>query len=126
MGRKDKQRSEPQAQPQANGRIDEVDQSKGIFRLDGPHPKDAELRAPGSLGGGPYEESGRGGPAGSLEPRESGATAASAPAPPEEAPPESGTIATDETRPVGALPQHEEPKEPGAPNAAERKAAGQR
>jgi hypothetical protein len=42
------------------GRIDEVDQSKGIFRPDGRHPKDAEWRSPGSLGG-PYEESGRGG-----------------------------------------------------------------
>ena len=49
MGRDDEGRPEPQAQ--GKGRIDEVDQSKGIFRLDGPHPKDAELRAPGTLGG---------------------------------------------------------------------------
>ncbi|WP_437585286.1 hypothetical protein [Sorangium sp. So ce1000] len=117
MGQEDKQRSEPREQ--GNGRIDEVDQSKGIFRLDGPHPKDAELRAPGSLGGGSYEESGRGGPAGSIEPREPGAaTAGAAAQPEEEPPPESG--ATDEARPVGALPQHEEP------SPKERKAAGQR
>ncbi|WP_437979524.1 hypothetical protein [Sorangium sp. So ce117] len=121
MGQKAKQRSEAQAQPQENRRFDEVDQSKGIFRLDGPHPKDAELRAPGSLGGGPYEESGRGGPAGSLELRETGteATAAGAAAPPEEEPPpESG--ATEQAQPRGALPQHEEPGE------KDRKAAGQR
>ncbi|MFS8067119.1 MAG: hypothetical protein ACMG6S_12175 [Byssovorax sp.] len=29
-----------------------------------PHPKDAESLPPGKLGGGPYEESGRGGVAG--------------------------------------------------------------
>ncbi|WP_437972691.1 hypothetical protein WMF11_26425 [Sorangium sp. So ce295] len=121
MGQKAKQRSEAQAQAPENRRFDEVDQSKGIFRLDGPHPKDAELRAPGSLGGGPYEESGRGGPAGSLELRETGAeaTAAGAAAPPEEETlPESG--ATEQVQPRGALPQHEEPGE------KDRKAAGQR
>ncbi|WP_437892933.1 hypothetical protein [Sorangium sp. So ce124] len=118
MGQKAKQRSEVQAQE--NGRIDEVDQSKGIFRLDGPHPKDAELRAPGSLGGGPYDESGRGGPAGSLELRETSAeaTGAGAASPSEEEPPpESG--ATEQAQPKGALPQHEEP------SAKDLKAAGQ-
>lgn len=43
------------------GRIDEVDQSKGIFPPGRPHPPGAEERAPGAFGGGPYEESGRGG-----------------------------------------------------------------
>ncbi|XYH92834.1 hypothetical protein ACMHYB_33825 [Sorangium sp. So ce1128] len=105
MGRDDEERSEPQAQ--GKGRIDEVDQSKGIFRLDGPHPRDAELRAPGTLGGGPYEESGRGGPAGTLESRDPGVAAAGAAAPSEEAlAPDGG--AAEEAQPVGALPQHEE------------------
>ncbi|WP_438013600.1 hypothetical protein WMF18_21965 [Sorangium sp. So ce315] len=107
MGRDKKARSEPQAQ--SKGRIDEVDQSKGIFRLDGPHPKDAELRAPGTLGGGPYEESGRGGPAGSLEPRDPSVTAAgagAAAAQEEEPAPDGG--AAEEAKPIGALPQHEE------------------
>ncbi|WP_437283927.1 hypothetical protein [Sorangium sp. So ce406] len=107
MGRDDKARSEPQAQ--GKGRVDEVDQSKGIFRLDGPHPKDAELRAPGTLGGGPYEESGRGGPAGSLEPRDPSVTTAGAAAPQEEPPePEGGAAEAEEAQPVGALPQHVE------------------
>ncbi|MGK3984440.1 hypothetical protein WME99_15450 [Sorangium sp. So ce136] len=117
MGRDDEERPEPQAQ--GKGRIDEVDQSRGIFRLDGPHPRDAELRAPGTLGGGPYEESGRGGPAGSLEPRDPGVAAAGAAASSEEA-----LVADDgaaeEAQPVGALPQHEEP------STEERGAAGQR
>ncbi|MGK3993060.1 hypothetical protein [Sorangium sp. So ce1024] len=107
MGRKEKARSEPQAQ--GKGRIDEVDQSKGIFRLDGPHPKDAELRAPGTLGGGPYDESGRGGPAGSLEPREPSVTAAGggvAAAQEDEPAPDGGEA--EEAKPIGALPQHEE------------------
>ncbi len=46
---------------QGRGRTDEVDQSRGIFPPGVPHPKDAEVRPPGALGGGPYEESGRGG-----------------------------------------------------------------
>ncbi|WP_437963431.1 hypothetical protein WMF04_27310 [Sorangium sp. So ce260] len=117
MGRDDEGRPEPQAQ--GKGRIDEVDQSKGIFRLDGPHPKDAELRAPGTLGGGPYEESGRGGPAGSLEPRDPSVASAGAAALPEEQAAQGGG-ATDEERPVaGALPQHEER------SAEERRPAGQ-
>ncbi|WP_437629562.1 hypothetical protein [Sorangium sp. So ce854] len=107
MGRDEKARSEPQAQ--GKERIDEVDQSKGIFRLDGPHPKDAELRAPGTLGGGPYEESGRGGPAGSLEPRDPSVTAAGAAAPQDEQPQSaSDGGAAEEAKPIGALPQHEE------------------
>ncbi|WP_437595431.1 hypothetical protein [Sorangium sp. So ce590] len=117
MGREDKERPEPQAQ--GKGRTDEVDQSKGIFRLDGPHPKDAELRAPGTLGGGPYEESGRGGPAGSREPRDRSIAAEDAAALPEEQAAQSGD-APDEARPVaGALPQHEER------SAEERRTAGQ-
>ncbi|WP_437923017.1 hypothetical protein WMF37_28775 [Sorangium sp. So ce291] len=117
MGRDDEERPEPQAQ--GKGRIDEVDQSRGIFRLDGPHPKDAELRAPGTLGGGPYEESGRGGPAGSLEPRDPSIAAAGAAAPPEEALAPDGDVA-EEAQPVGALPQHEER------STEERGAEGQR
>lgn len=117
MGRDEKERPEPQAQ--GKGRIDEVDQSKGIFRFDGPHPKDAELRAPGTLGGGPYEESGRGGPAGSLEPRDPSIAAEAAAALLEEQAAQ-GSDAPDEARPVaGALPQHEER------SAEERRPAGQ-
>lgn len=66
-----------QAQPspltEGKGRIDEVDQSKGVFPPGVPHPPDAEPRMPGSMGGGSYEESGRGGvalPGGSVAPRE--------------------------------------------------------
>jgi hypothetical protein len=43
------------------GQSDEVDASKGIFPFGSPHPKDAEVVPAGSLGGGPYEESGRSG-----------------------------------------------------------------
>ena len=35
MGRDDEKRPDPMTQ--GKGRVDEVDQSKGIFRLDGPH-----------------------------------------------------------------------------------------
>ncbi|WP_437668798.1 hypothetical protein [Sorangium sp. So ce131] len=119
MGRDDEERrDEPLAQ--GKGRVDEVDQSKGIFRLDGPHPKDAELRAPGTIGGGPYEESGRGGPAGSLESRDPGAGAgagAAAGASPEEQP-EASDGPPEEARPAGALPQHVEQ------SAGERTSAG--
>ncbi|AUX23837.1 uncharacterized protein SOCEGT47_043670 [Sorangium cellulosum] len=116
MGRDDEKRPDPMTQ--GKGRVDEVDQSKGIFRLDGPHPRDAELRAPGALGGGPYEESGRGGPAGSLEPREPSVAAAGAATPPEEEPKAGeGESAQDEAKPVGALPQHEEPRAPGPSRA---------
>jgi quercetin dioxygenase-like cupin family protein len=47
---------------QGKGRRDEVDSSKGVFPPGVPHPPGAEVRAPGTIGG-PYEESGRGGPA---------------------------------------------------------------
>jgi hypothetical protein len=43
------------------GRSDEVDASRGIFPPGAPHPEGAEVRMPGSLGGGPYQESGRSG-----------------------------------------------------------------
>jgi rubrerythrin len=60
------------------GRIDEVDQSKGIFPADAPHPASDTARAPGALGGGPYDESGRGGVAVSLDQSTSGAAPAGA------------------------------------------------
>lgn len=65
---------QPQPDPLAagKGRIDEVDQSKGVFPAGVPHPPDAEPRMPGSMGGGSYEESGRGGvelPGGPVAPR---------------------------------------------------------
>lgn len=112
MGRDDEKRADPMTR--GKGRVDEVDQSKGIFRLDGPHPKDAELRAPGTLGGGPYEESGRGGPAGSMELRDLSAAAAGAATSPEEEPDAGeGGSAQEEAKPAGALPQHAEPRPSG-------------
>jgi hypothetical protein len=59
MARQNESRPDPLTQ--GKGRTDEVDQSKGIFPPGVPHPEGAEIRMPGSLGGGPYEESGRGG-----------------------------------------------------------------
>jgi hypothetical protein len=59
-----KNHSNPDPSKPAEGRFDEVDQSKGIFPPNVPHPEGAETRLPGKLGGGPYEESGRGGVAG--------------------------------------------------------------
>ena len=56
-----KNRANTNPSTQAEGRSDEVDQSKGIFPPGVPHPKDADSLPPGKLGGGPYEESGRGG-----------------------------------------------------------------
>lgn len=105
MERNQEQRPDPLTL--GKGRSDEVDQSKGIFRPETPHPEGAEVRAPGELGGGPYEESGRGNPAGSLEERQvdAGAAGAGAAAPP------AGELvdsdrAPDEGRPAGALPPH--------------------
>lgn len=49
------------------GTSDEVDASKGIWPADVPHPKDAEPRMAGELGGGPYDESGRSSLEGSTE-----------------------------------------------------------
>lgn len=109
MARKTKEQPDPMAA--GKGRIDEVDQSKGIFRLDTPHPPDAELRAPGTLGGGPYEESGRGGLSSSSEgqPLGTGAGAAAAEAADRaQDRQEPGDEAAKEAAPVGALPQHEE------------------
>jgi hypothetical protein len=63
-----KKQSKPDPSLQTEGRFDEVDQSKGIFPPGVPHPKDAESLPPGKLGGGPYEESGRGGVAGESRP----------------------------------------------------------
>lgn len=40
---------------------DEVDASKGIFPAGTKHPEGAKPIAPGELGGGPYDESGRSG-----------------------------------------------------------------
>ena len=81
------------------GRIDEVDQSKGIFPSGVPHPPDAETRTPGSFGG-PYEESGRGGvelPSGPVGPR----------APVDEPVNEPQAIVEEEKKePAGALPPH--------------------
>ncbi|MCL2449170.1 MAG: cupin domain-containing protein [Polyangiaceae bacterium] len=48
---------------QGKGRRDEVDAKHGVFPPGAPHPQGAEVRAPGTIGGGPYDESGRGGPA---------------------------------------------------------------
>ncbi|HEU4538419.1 MAG TPA: hypothetical protein VFS00_30070 [Polyangiaceae bacterium] len=59
MTKRDKRRPDPMAG--GRGRADEVDQSKGIFPPGVPHPEGADIMAPGALGGGPYEESGRGG-----------------------------------------------------------------
>jgi hypothetical protein len=101
---------------QGKGRTDEVDQSKGIFPPGVPHPPGAEIRSPGSLGGGSYEESGRGGVGISMEQSTSGAGGAGASIGQE------GRGSTDEglsnradepTEPKGALPQHEEPKRSG-------------
>ncbi|HSN97903.1 MAG TPA: hypothetical protein VLS89_06380 [Candidatus Nanopelagicales bacterium] len=55
------QQSRPDPLSQGKGRTDEVDQSKGFFPPGVPHPEGAEIRSPGSIGGGPYDESGRGG-----------------------------------------------------------------
>jgi hypothetical protein len=59
MAREDENRPDPLTQ--GKGRIDEVDQSKGFFPPGVPHPEGAEIRMPGSIGGGSYDESGRGG-----------------------------------------------------------------
>jgi hypothetical protein len=51
----------PDPYAEGKGRTDEVDQSKGFFPPGVPHPEGAEIRTPGSIGGGSYDESGRGG-----------------------------------------------------------------
>lgn len=104
---------------QGKGRTDEVDQSKGIYPFGRPHPPDAEMRSPGELGGGSYEESGRGGVAISSEQSTSGAGAVG----PSITKPsmEQGLGTTNEPseaerapEPKGALPRHEESKPRGS------------
>jgi hypothetical protein len=58
---KQKNKSRPDPSGPTAGRTDAVHQSKGIFPPGVPHPPDADVLPPGKLGGGPYEESGRGG-----------------------------------------------------------------
>lgn len=101
--------SRPDPLTQGKGRTDEVDQSKGIFPPGVPHPEGAEVRTPGSLGGGPYEESGRGG----VEAAAGQSTAGEAPADAEEAAGQAGGEApegegAEEKEPKGALPRHEQ------------------
>lgn len=94
---------------QGKGRSDEVDQSKGIFPPGVPHPADAEIRPPGSLGGGPYDESGRGGVSTSIG--QSGSSLNAVPTGQQaggEAPREEQTAENEE--PKGALPPHDESK----------------
>jgi len=99
---------------QGKGRTDEVDQSKGIFPLGVPHPPDAEMRPAGSLGGGSYEESGRGGVGLSLEQSSSevGASVAGEGARSMDV---DSTVerASEPAEPKGALPPHEERKPRG-------------
>ena len=98
-----KNEGRPDPLTQGKGRKDEVDQSRGIFPPGVPHPEGAEIRTPGSLGGGPYEESGRGGVDVSI-----GQSTSRTPLPDEEAE-GSGEEAqggrADERAPKGALPQ---------------------
>lgn len=104
---------ENQADPltEGKGRTDEVDQSKGFFPPGVPHPPAAEIRTPGSIGRGPYEESGRGGLDVSIGPSTSGtAPRATGPA----TGPVSGEAPqgerAEEKAPQGALPPHEQRK----------------
>ena len=100
-----KNQSNPDPSAQTEGRSDEVDQSKGIFPPGVPHPKDAETRVPGKLGGGPYEESGRGGVAGasaSLDRPDPAVESASGGEASGEATAEAGNA--EDQEPKGALP----------------------
>jgi len=104
---------------QGKGRTDEVDQSKGIYPFGTPHPPDAEMRAPGSLGGGSYEESGRGGVGLSTERSTTGAgevsaTSAKQNVDPGFGPADEASERAPEPEPKGALPQHEESKPRGS------------
>lgn len=101
--------SRPDPLTQGKGRTDEVDQSKGIFPPGVPHPEGAEIRSPGSIGGGPYEESGRGGVEVIAGPSSTVAAQADA----ESAAGQTGGEApegeqAEEEEPKGALPQHEQ------------------
>lgn len=98
-------KSRPDPSTQGKGQIDEVDQSKGVFPPGVPHPEGAELRYPGSIGGGPYEESGRGG-IGVLGGRQSSSRTS---------PKDSEPVAaerTDDEEPQAERPEDEE-KKPG-------------
>ena len=100
-----KNQSNPDPSTQAEGRSDEVDQSKGIFPPGVPHPPDADSLPPGKLGGGPYEESGRGGVVGasaSLDQPDPAVESASGGEASGEATVEAG-VAEDQ-EPKGALP----------------------
>lgn len=102
-----KKRASPDPQTPGKGRVDEVDQSRGIFPPGVPHPEGAEIRPPGSLGGGPYEESGRGGVMGvgrSLEQPNPAVESAGEETATPDAP------SAEEQAPKGALPPHEEQK----------------
>lgn len=101
----------PDPLTQGKGRTDEVDQSKGFFPPGVPHPEGAEIRSPGSIGGGPYEESGRGGLGVSLEPSSAGRIPKEQPTMGQttgEVP--QGQPAAEEMEPKGALPPHEQGK----------------
>jgi hypothetical protein len=90
---------------EGKGRIDEVDQSKGFFPPNVPHPPGAEIRPPGSIGGGPYEESGRGGTGVSIgQPTAGGASVDKPPGEAGKSGEEPGQ--TKETEPAGVLPPH--------------------
>jgi hypothetical protein len=107
MARKNENRQDPLTQGQ--GRTDEVDQSRGIFPLGVPHPEGAEIRPAGAIGGGPYDESGRGGVEVTFEHSSSDLVdrlPATGPTG-EEAP--QGERA-EEKEPKGALPPHEQGK----------------
>jgi hypothetical protein len=110
MAREEENRPDPLTQ--GKGRTDEVDQSRGIFPPGVPHPEGAEIRMPGSLGGGPYEESGRGGVDNSFGQSTSGVS-------PEDREPVAGPVVgeapegerAEEKEPKGVLPAHEQGKE---------------
>ena len=100
--------AEKEAQPNpleaGKGRIDEVDQSKGIFPQGRPHPPGAEPRTPGSFGGGSYQESGRGGvelPGGPAAPRPAVGAVSEEPKSEER---------SESKEPAGSLPPHERGK----------------
>lgn len=101
---KQKNKSRPDPSIPTERRSDEVDQSKGIFPPGVPHPADADSLPPGKLGGGPYEESGRGGVVGasaSLDRPDPAAESASS----EEAPGEatSDAVSPEDQKPKGEL-----------------------
>ncbi len=100
-----RKKAKPDPLTLGKGRSDEVDQSKGIFPAGVPHPEGAEERTPGELGGGPYEESGRGGVGPALE-TPTPSTAKQVEEVREEEKEEKERA--EEIEPKGALPSHEE------------------